>query len=135
MTLLHIFDSKQFLYDNLGIHAKTLNKCLSDGSLWLDTFFFSLEDITEGSYDNIFTLDETKDLVLNCRNNYKVLHPHTKYVLAENIKNPELTKVYMGVGELAKALGGDRGTIRKYVDGTTPGLYRRTWKFTLFSDE
>jgi hypothetical protein len=125
MNLLHIFDSKQFMYDNLGIHATTLNRCLSDGSLWLDTFFFSLEDITEGSYDNIFTLEEIKDLVLNCRKNYKVLHPHTKSVLAENINHPELTKVYTGIAELAKALGGDRGTIRKYVDGTNPGLYKK----------
>nr|YP_010996215.1 GIY-YIG endonuclease [Mucor indicus]WPA89387.1 GIY-YIG endonuclease [Mucor indicus] len=130
MNLLHIFDSKQFIYDNLGIHRTTLDKSLSDGSLWLDTFFFSLEDITEGSYDNMFSLEEIKDLVLNCRKNYKVLHPHTKFVLAENIKHPELTKVYSGIGELAKALNGDRGTIRKYVDGTTFGLYRNEWKFT-----
>lgn len=82
MNLLHIFDSKQFMYDNIGIHHVTLNKCLSDGSLWLDTFFFSLEDITEGSYDNIFTLEEVKDLVSNCRKSYKVLHPRTKFVLA-----------------------------------------------------
>lgn len=125
MNLLHIFDSRQFTYDSLGIHRITLERCLSDGSLWLDTFFFSLEDITEGSYDNMFSLEEIKDLVLNCKKNYKVLHPHTKFVLAENVKHPELTKVYSGIGELAKALNGDRGTIRKYVDGTTPGLYKK----------
>lgn len=109
------------LHTITGIYRTTLDKCLSNGSLWLDTFFFSLDDITEGSYDNMFSLEEIKDLVLNCRKNYKVLHPYTKFVLAENIKHPELTKVYLGISELAKALNGDRSTIRKYVHCTTSG--------------
>ena len=35
LTLLHIFDSKQHMYDTINIHHKTLNDCLSLGTIYL----------------------------------------------------------------------------------------------------
>nr|ACZ73402.1 homing endonuclease [Linnemannia hyalina] len=39
-TLLHIFDSKQHMYNSINIHHNTLNDCLDTGSIYLDEFFF-----------------------------------------------------------------------------------------------
>jgi len=43
LTLLYVFESKQQLYTLINIHHNTLNDCLNLGSLYLDTFFFSLD--------------------------------------------------------------------------------------------
>ena len=39
-TLIFIFDSKQFAYDNINIDHRTLNNCLYEGNLYLNRFFF-----------------------------------------------------------------------------------------------
>ena len=46
-TLIFMFESKQFAYDNINIDHRTLNNCLYEGSLYLDRFMFSLEPIKE----------------------------------------------------------------------------------------
>jgi hypothetical protein len=45
-TLISIFDSKQFAYENINIDPRTLNNCLYEGSLYLNRFMFSLEPIS-----------------------------------------------------------------------------------------
>jgi hypothetical protein len=43
-TLLYVFSSKQHMYNLINIHHTTslrLNDCLTLGTLYLDTFFFS----------------------------------------------------------------------------------------------
>ena len=40
LTLLHVFDSKQYMYNNINIHHRSLQDCLDTGTLYLDHFFF-----------------------------------------------------------------------------------------------
>lgn len=41
-SLIFIFDSKQYAYDNINIDHRTLNDCLYNGELYLDRFLFTL---------------------------------------------------------------------------------------------
>lgn len=47
LSLLYLFESKQHLYNSINIHHKTLTDCLESGNLYLDTYFFSLDEIEE----------------------------------------------------------------------------------------
>ncbi len=40
LALLYVFESKQHMYDSIGIHHNSLNDCLNLGTLYLDTLFF-----------------------------------------------------------------------------------------------
>lgn len=132
LTLLHVFGSKQFMYKVLNAHHKTIDGCLDLGKLYLDTFFLSLDKIEESINTNLLTLDEIQSTVAERRKIYNVKkHPSSQTILAENVKYPALKGEYSSLNELAKALKGDRSTIRKYVNGTKPGLYRKQWKLTL----
>jgi hypothetical protein len=125
LTLLHVFESKQYMYKVLNMHHGTLSRCLELGKLYLDTFFLSLDKIEESTNINLLTLDELKTLVNEKREKYKCKkHPAAKTILAENIKYPNLKGEYSSINELAKALKGDRSTLRKYVNGTRTNLYR-----------
>ena len=55
LTLLYVFDSKQHMYDSIRIHHNTLNDCLDRGTIYLDTFFLSLDLIEESSKTNLLT--------------------------------------------------------------------------------
>jgi hypothetical protein len=129
-TLLHIFDSKQYMYNSVSIHHNTLNDCLDSGRVYLDTFFLSLDQIKESSNINLLTLDEIKDLVKEKRDLYDVKHPAAKAILAEFKDNSNLNKEFSSLSSLAKELKGDRQTIREYLNGTRSGYYRGKWKFT-----
>jgi hypothetical protein len=129
-TLLHIFDSKQYMYNSVSIHHNTLNDCLDSGRVYLDTFFLSLDQIKESSNINLLTLDEIKDLVKEKRDLYDVKHPAAKAILAEFKDNSNLNKEFSSLGSLAKELKGDRQTIREYLNGTKSGYYRGKWKFS-----
>lgn len=133
-SLIFISDSKQWLYSNINIHNTSLENCLSNGNLYLNRFFFSLDIISEFPYESIISKDEIILLIKNVRNQYTPIQPASKMVLAENVLHPELTKTFLSIGELTKHLKGDRGTIRSYVDGRTQGLYRKQWKFTLITN-
>jgi hypothetical protein len=129
-TLLHIFDSKQHMYNSINIHHNTLNDCLDSGRVYLDTFFLSLDEIKESSNINLLTLDEIKDLIKEKRDLYEVKHPGAKAILAEFKDNSNLNKEFSSLSSLAKELKGDRQTIREYLNGTRSGYYRGKWKFT-----
>ena len=51
----------------------SLNYCLK--TIYLDTFFFSLDLIEESTKTDFLTLDELKSLVTNKRDVYNVKHP------------------------------------------------------------
>lgn len=56
MSLIFISDSKQWLYNSIGISSSSLNNCLSQGSevkLYLNRFVFSLEVTSEFPKKNI----------------------------------------------------------------------------------
>ena len=73
-TLIFIFDSKQFAYDNINIDHRTLNNCLYEGSLYLNRFMFSLEPISEFVYESIISLNELKTLIKEQRYTQKVFN-------------------------------------------------------------
>jgi len=57
-SLIFLFDSKQLLYDIIGIHHVTLNNCINNGKLYLNRFFLSLDIISEFPYESIITSKE-----------------------------------------------------------------------------
>ncbi len=127
-SLLYVFESKQYMFDSINIHHNTLNDCLNLGTLYLDTFFFSLDLIEEST--NILTLDEIKNLVNDKRDVYNVKHPAAKAILAEFKDDSRKNLVFSSLNSLAKHLKGDRQVIRDYLTGKKSGYYRGKWKFT-----
>ena len=129
-SLIYISESKQWLYDNILIHHTTLDKCIVNGKLYLNRFYFSLDIISELPYESILTYEELILLIENVKSQYKPNHSNSKTILAENMLNCELNSTFSSIGQLAKYLKGDRGTIRSYISGKSKGLYRKQWKFT-----
>lgn len=129
-TLLYMFESKQQTYDSIGIHHQTLNDCLNEGTIYLDTFFFSLDLIEESTNTNLLTLDEIKTLVKEKRDVHKVKHPSAKIILAEFKDDPSKNLTFNSLNSLANHLKGDRQVIREYLKGEKTGYYRGKWKFT-----
>lgn len=79
-TLLYVFASKTYMYNTISIHHTTLDDCLYNGKLYLDSFFFSLDEIEESTNANLLTLDEIKTLVSKKREIYQVKHPASKAI-------------------------------------------------------
>ena len=121
-TLIFIFDSKQFAYDNINIDHRTLNDCLYQGSLYLNRFMFSLEPIIEFVYESIISLDELKTLIKEQRYTQKSIQSTSKRLYVENITNPSLNREFDSISQFANFVKGDRGTIRLYINQTK--LYR-----------
>jgi hypothetical protein len=123
-TLLYMFESKQHMFNSIKIHHNTLSNCLDTGTVYLDSFFLSIDVIEESETNNILNLEEIKQLINNKRKIYDVKHPAYKKVLAEfkgdsskNLEFPSLTS-------LANNLKGDRQTIRQYLNKKKTGYYR-----------
>lgn len=129
-SLIFVSDSKEWLYQNIGIHHTSLDNCIGGGSLYLNRFYLSLDFISEYPYEAILTSDSLVELVDSVRAQYTPKQPASKGVYAENIIHPELNTCFSSIGEASKHLKGDRGTIRKYLEGKSKGLYRNQWKFT-----
>lgn len=128
-TLLHIFKSKQHIYDTINIHHKTLSNCLNLGEIYLDTFFLSLdfiEESTEVEAPRLLSLEEIKKLVSNKRDIYgeAVKHPASKGIFAEFKDDPSKNLIFPSLNSLAVYLKGDRSVIRDYLKGTKSGYYR-----------
>lgn len=130
-TLLYIFESKQYAYNSINIHHKTLNDCLSIGTLYLDTFFFSLDLIEESPNNaNLISLEEIKELVKEKRDKYIVKHPAAKTIIAEFKDDSSKNLEFSSLNSLATHLKGDRQVIREYLKGNKTRYYRGKWKFT-----
>jgi len=121
-TLIFIFDSKQFAYDNINIDHRTLNNCLYEGSLYLNRFMFSLEPISEFVYESIISLNELKTLIKEQRYTQKSIQSTSKKLYVENLTNPSLNREFDSIAQFANYVKGDRGTIRLYINRTK--LYR-----------
>lgn len=129
LNLLYIFESKQDMYNSIGIYHKTLTDCLSLGHLYLDYFFFSL-DLLETTKTNTLSLDQIKMLAFTKRDLYKAKHPAAKAILAEYKDDASKNLEFDSLNSLAKHLKGDRQVIRGYLKGTKSGYYRGKWKVT-----
>lgn len=130
LTLLHIFESKTHMYNNLKIHHKSLSTCLLEGTLYLDFFLISLDLITESLNTNLLTLEEISKLVSDKRAVYIKKHPAAKVILAEYKNDPKKNIEFSSLTSLANHLKGDRTTIRQYLKGEKLGHYRGVWTFT-----
>lgn len=128
LNLLYIFESKQDMYNTIGIHHKTLTDCLYLGTLYLDYFFLSLDPL-ETTSTNTLSLDQIKMLVFffqkkSKRDLYKAKHPAAKAILAEYKDDASKNLEFDSLNSLAKHLKGDRQVIRGYLKGTKSGYYR-----------
>lgn len=123
LTLLHIFNSKQYMYKKIGIHHKSLQDCLDIGNLYLDYFFLSL-DLLETDNIKLLTLDEIITSVNIKREFYKVKHPAAKTILAEFKDDVSKNLEFSSFNSLAKHLKGDRQVIREYLKKSKSGYYR-----------
>lgn len=134
MEPLYMFESKTYMYKELGIHHKSLNFCLDTGSLYLNYFLFSLDVITEVKqhFEPSLDLGALQALVKAKRNLYTITYPSAKQVSAELVENGKSQKTIQApsLNSLAASLGGDRQTIRSYLKGERKGLYRGKWKLT-----
>jgi len=127
-SLIFIFDSKQNAYNEINIDHRTLNNCLYNGNLYLNRFLLSLELITEFVFENLISIEELKICIKDQRFLIKSIHPKSKPIYVENIDNPSLNKKFNSIGEFARFVKGDRGTIRNYLNNSKKGLYRGKWK-------
>ena len=141
-NLVHMFDSKTFLYKMLNMDHRTLNKYLdhqentdvvgglSHSTPFLNRFIFSLTALPNFNVDALLTLE---DLILLLRiertNKDSSINLKSKAVLAENIINPKISTKYSSVNACAKGLKADRGTLRLYLQGKSNKPYfRNQWK-------
>ena len=133
-SLIFIFDSKQFAYNNINIDHSTLDNCLYNGDLYLDRFIFTLEPLLEFNFESLINLEELKILIKEQRYKFKTKQLTSKVIYVENKYNSLLNKQFNSISEFAKSVKGDRSTIRDYVNGKKTGLYRGQWKITLIKN-
>jgi hypothetical protein len=123
-SLIFIFDSKQYAYDNINIDHCTLDDCLYNGNPYLNRFMFTLEPLLEFNFESLIDIKELKNIIKEQRYKFKIKQPASKTIYVENIRNSSLNKQFDSISEFAKAVNGDRSTIRDYVNGKKTGLYR-----------
>jgi len=126
-SLIFKFNSKQHAYDNIHINHTTLNNCLTNGLLYLNRFLFSVESINEFPFEILISLENLKKLIQGIQLKNKSIQKNNKKIYAENIKQPELSRIYNSINSFAKAVKGDRSTIRLYLNNTKKegSLYRK----------
>jgi len=127
-SLIFIFDSKNFAYNEINIDHRTLDGCLYNGDLFLDKFLFSIEPITEFVFESLVSIDALKILIKDQRLLFKSIQRTSKPVYVENKDNSNLNKIFNSISEFARFVKGDRGTIREYLNKNKKGLYRGKWK-------
>jgi len=123
-SLIFIFDSKQYAYNNINLDHRTLEDCLYFGKLYLNRFLFTLEPLLEFNFESLINLDELKILIKEQRYNFKINQPASKIIYVENKYNSLLNKQFNSISEFARSVKGDRGTIRNFINGEKIGLYR-----------
>jgi hypothetical protein len=123
-SLIFMFDSKQYTYNNINLDYRTLDDCLYNGKLYLNRFLFTLEPLLEFNFESLISLDELKILIKEQRYNFKSNQPASKIIYVENKYNSLLNKQFNSISEFSRSVKGDRGTIRNYINGKQIGLYR-----------
>lgn len=131
-NLIHMFDSKTYLYKMLNIDHRTLDKYLASGKPFLSRIIFSLTAITNFSVDALLTIENLQLLFSQERaNKESSINARSKSVLAENIKNPKLSAKFSSLNACANALKADRTTLRLYLQGKSNKTYfRGQWKLS-----
>lgn len=136
-TFLISFDSKTFTQQQLNIDHRTLNNCLKNGTSYLNRFLFSTEPILEmhSISDSLLDIEDIKILLKSLQIKHKIINqPASISFSAFNIKDPlsPLCGTYYSINEFAKAIKGDRSTIRDYLNGKKPlgSLYKNKWQLT-----
>ena len=131
-SLIYKFQSKQQAYDSIHIDYSTLNNCLNNGTIYLNRFMFSIEVINEFPFEYFVSLQDLKNMIQEKQIEKREIQIKSKKIYAENIKQPNLSKVFNSISSFAKAVKGDRGTIRSYINDNKKkeSLYRKQWKLT-----
>jgi|SRR5436190_16952864 len=126
-SLIFKFNSKQHAYDNIHINHTTLNDCLNCGTLYLNRFLFSKELINEFPFNTFISLENLKKLIQKIQLKNKSIQKNSKKIYAENIKYPKISRIFNSINSFAKAVKGDRSTIRLYINGIKKegSLYRK----------
>lgn len=129
--LLWVFKTKQFCTNAMNIHHSTLGKCINTKTIYLNSFRFSVTNLTNGTYKN---LDDFLDLVKDKRKqfeSYKHRNKKAQKVHMQHINNPDLSRTFESQRDCAKFLKADRETIRKYIKNPELGYFRKIWKFKI----
>ena len=132
-SLIIIFDSKQHLTQSLGVDLKVIRNTLDTDNKYLQRYIFSTTPLPQMSIDSIMTLDDARKHFYDTRQNTTratIQAKRSKPVLAEHRTNPSLTEKFASLNECAANLGGDKSTMRKYLNGETKGLYRKVWQLS-----
>lgn len=131
-NLIHMFDSKNYLYNMLNIDHRTLSKYLNNGLPFLSRFIFTLTPISNMSVEGLITLEDLKLIFNQERSIIKhSIQPKSTPILAENIKYKNLTKSYPSLSACCADLKADRSTVRSYLQGKSSKIYfREQWNFT-----
>ncbi len=134
-NLIHMFDSKTYLYKMLNVDHRTLDKYLASGKPFLNRFLFSLTAITNFSVDALLTIEDLQLLFSQERaNRDSSINERSHSILAENIKNPKLSAKFSSLNACANALKADRVTLRLYLQGKSNKIYfRGQWKLSYVS--
>lgn len=127
----------------MKIHHKTFAKILNSKSNYLNYFYFSYFSFNDSATssssgskgkqkkpDTLYSEKALLNLICQIRRNYKPDNKRSLKILAQNIKNPKLTKQFSSLRELAQFFRGDRQTIRYYLNQQKTGYYRKVWVFT-----
>lgn len=132
MTLIHMFDSKTYLYKSLHLDHRTLDKYLKNGKPYLSRFVFTLNPLQDKlseimSVEALFTIEDLQILWKQVRHEFNSAKMQSKScpILASNIKNPNLTTQYPSLNACAAGLKGDRQTIRKHLNNLSKNSYYR----------
>jgi GIY-YIG catalytic domain/NUMOD1 domain len=136
MKLLYIFLTKKSTYEIINIDYRTLNRCLKEGNLYLDTFFFSKNIIKEWSNSNkeLLNMSDLKKIIIEKRRIYDIkIQTKSKMILVENIYNSSLNKYYFSINQLSKEMKIDRETVRNRLNGKINKLYKKEWKFIVIN--
>lgn len=135
--LIFISDSITYLADCIGIHRNTVLRYTSSGDLYLNKFLISFDPIIEMENTlNILDSSNFKTLLESVRKEHhnSLVQPASKSILAENVLDPSKTKIYSSITNFSKAIGGDRGTIRNYLNSNqVEKLYRKEWKLSVIN--
>jgi hypothetical protein len=131
-NLIHMFDSKTYLYKMLNMDHRTLDKYLANGKPFLNRFVFSLTAITNLSVDALLTIDDLQLLFSTERaSKDSSINDNSHSILAENIKNPKLSAKFSSLNACAKGLKADRGTLRLYLQSKSNKPYfRGQWELS-----
>lgn len=88
---------------------------------------FSIEIINEFPFESFMSIEDLKNLILEKQIAERKIQINNKKIYTENIKQPNLSKVFNSINSFAKSIKGDQGTIRSYLnnDSKKESLYRK----------